>query len=219
MTQAIRVLIADDHAIVRDGIQSLLKTEPLIRVVGEAKTGQEAVLETEKLEPDVVIMDLVMPEMDGVEATRLILAKQPEVRILVLTSFGAEDKLLPAIRAGALGYLLKDSGAEELVGAIRQVYGGASSLHPVVARKLIQELARAEERAEIQESLTDREQQVLKLLARGLSNQQISQELVISEATVRNHVSNILGKLELESRTQAALYALREGLVSLDGTG
>jgi NarL family two-component system response regulator LiaR len=218
MTQAIRVLIADDHAIVRDGIQSLLKTEPLIRVVGEAKTGQEAVLETEKLEPDVVIMDLVMPEMDGVEATRLILAKQPEVRILVLTSFGAEDKLLSAIRAGALGYLLKDSGAEELVGAIRQVYGGASSLHPVVARKLIQELARAEERAEIQESLTDREQQVLKLLARGLSNQQISQELVISEATVRNHVSNILSKLELESRTQAALYALREGLVSLDGT-
>jgi NarL family two-component system response regulator LiaR len=219
MTEAIRVLIADDHAIVRDGIQSLLKTEPQIQVVGEAKTGQEAVLETEKLEPDVVIMDLVMPEMDGVEATRRILAKQPQVRILVLTSFGAEDKLLPAIKAGALGYLLKDSGAEELVGAIRQVHGGASSLHPVVARKLIQELARADERAEIQESLTDREQQVLKLLARGMSNQQISQELVISEATVRNHVSNILSKLELESRTQAALYALREGLVSLDGTG
>jgi NarL family two-component system response regulator LiaR len=219
MTEVIRVLIADDHAIVRDGIHSLLKTEPQIQVVGEAKTGHEAVLETEKHQPDVVIMDLVMPEMDGVEATRRILAKQPEVRILVLTSFGAEDKLLPAIRAGALGYLLKDSGAEELVGAIRQVYGGASSLHPVVARKLIQELAKANERAAIQEPLTVREQQVLKLLARGMSNQQISLELVISEATVRNHVSSILSKLELESRTQAALYALREGLVSLDRTG
>jgi NarL family two-component system response regulator LiaR len=216
MTSSIRVLVADDHAIVRKGIRALLATEPDIEVVGEAENGREAVIETEKLRPDVILMDLVMPEMDGIEAIRRITARQPEARILVLTSFAADDKVFPAIKAGALGYLLKDSGPEELVQAIHQVYRGESSLHPTIARKLLQELSRPSERPPTLEPLTEREVEVLRLVARGQSNQEIADELVISEATVRTHVSNILSKLHLASRTQAALYALREGLASLD---
>jgi len=216
MTSPIRILVADDHAIVRKGIRALLVTEPDIEVVGEAENGREAVIETEKLRPDVILMDLVMPEMDGIEAIRRITARQPEARILVLTSFAADDKVFPAIKAGALGYLLKDSGPEELVQAIHQVYRGESSLHPTIARKLLQELSRPSERPPTPEPLTEREVEVLRLVARGQSNQEIADQLVISEATVRTHVSNILGKLHLASRTQAALYALREGLASLD---
>ena len=216
MTRSIRVLVADDHAIVRKGIRALLATEPDIEVVGEAENGREAVTEVEKLRPDVILMDLVMPELDGIEAIRRITARQPEARILVLTSFAADDKVFPAIKAGALGYLLKDSGPEELVQAIHQVYRGESSLHPTIARKLLQELSRPSERPPTPEPLTEREVEVLRLVARGQSNQEIADQLVISEATVRTHVSNILGKLHLASRTQAALYALREGLASLD---
>ena len=216
MTRSIRVLVADDHAIVRKGIRALLATEPDIEVVGEAENGREAVTEVEKLRPDVILMDLVMPEVDGIEAIRRITARQPEARILVLTSFAADDKVFPAIKAGALGYLLKDSGPEELVQAIHQVYRGESSLHPTIARKLLQELSRPSERPPTPEPLTEREVEVLRLVARGQSNQEIADQLVISEATVRTHVSNILGKLHLASRTQAALYALREGLASLD---
>jgi NarL family two-component system response regulator LiaR len=161
-------------------------------------------------------MDLVMPEVDGIEAIRRITARQPEAHILVLTSFAADDKVFPAIKAGALGYLLKDSSPEDLVQAIHQVYRGESSLHPTIARKLLQELSRPSERPPTPDPLTEREVEVLRLVARGQSNQEIADQLVISEATVRTHVSNILGKLHLASRTQAALYALREGLASLD---
>jgi NarL family two-component system response regulator LiaR len=216
MTRSICVLVADDHAIVRKGIRALLATEPDIEVVGEAENGREAVTEAERLQPDVILMDLVMPEVDGIEAIRRITGRQPEARILVLTSFAADDKVFPAIKAGALGYLLKDSGPEELVQAIHQVYRGESSLHPTIARKLLHELSRPSERPPTPEPLTEREVEVLRLVARGLSNQEIADQLVISEATVRTHVSNILGKLHLASRTQAALYALREGLASLD---
>lgn len=218
MTGLIRVLVADDHAIVRKGICALLATEPDIEVVGEAQDGREAIAEAKRLRPDVILMDLVMPRVDGVQAIRWITAKQPEVRILVLTSFDGDDKVFPSIKAGALGYLLKDSRPEELVRAIQQVHRGESSLHPAIARKLLQELAESSEGASDTASLTEREKEVLQLLARGQSNRQISEWLDISEATVRTHVSNILAKLNLSSRTQAALYALREGLVPVHDT-
>jgi NarL family two-component system response regulator LiaR len=211
----IRVLVADDHAIVRKGICALLATEPDIEVVGEAKDGREAIAGAEKLRPDVILMDLVMPSMDGLEAIRRIVASQPEARVLVLTSFAGDDKVFPAVRAGALGYLLKDSGPEDLVQAIHQVYRGESSLHPSIARRVLQELANPSEQGPNTNALTEREVEVLQLVAGGQSNRDISNRLAISEATVRTHVSNILSKLNLGSRTQAALYALREGLASL----
>jgi len=218
MTDAIRIIIADDHAIVRKGIRAVLRNVPDIDVVGEAATGWEAIAEVEKLQPDVVLMDLAMPELDGIEAIRRIMNDHPEVRILVLTSFASEDKIFPAIKAGALGYHLKDSTPEELMEAIRQVHRGESSLHPVIARKVLQELSRPSERPPTPDPLTPREVEVLRLVAQGRNNQEIAEELVISETTVRTHVSNILSKLHLASRTQAALYALREGLASLDET-
>ncbi len=218
MTAPIRVLIADDHAIVRKGLRALLTTEPDIEVAGEAANGRAAVREAARLRPDVILMDLVMPEMDGIEAIRQITARQPGARILVLTSFAADEKVFPAIKAGALGYLLKDSGPEELVHALHQVHRGESSLHPTIARRLLQELGRPAERPPTPDPLTEREVAVLRLVARGHSNREIADDLAISEATVRTHVSNILGKLHLASRTQAALYALREGLASLDDT-
>jgi NarL family two-component system response regulator LiaR len=211
----IRVLVADDHAIVRKGLCALLATEPGIEVVGEAREGQEAITEAKRLQPDVILMDLVMPGMDGLEATRRIAASQPKTRILVLTSFSGDDKIFPAIKAGALGYLLKDSGPEDLVRAIQQVHNGESSLHPIVARRLLKELAFPLEKETEAASLTEREIEVLQLVARGQTNREIAERLAISEATVRTHVSNILSKLKLDSRTQAALYALREGLASL----
>jgi len=213
---SIRVLIADDHAIVRKGIRALLATERDIQVVGEARDGQEAIAESERLQPDVVLMDLVMPVVSGVEATRHIVSHQPETRVLVVTSFTGVDKVFPAIKAGALGYLLKDAGPEELVRAIRQVYDGNSSLHPAIARKLLQELYEPSEQADTDDMLTDREKEVLRLVAQGWSNLDIAERLAISEATVRTHVSHILTKLGLSSRTQAALYALRTGLASLE---
>jgi NarL family two-component system response regulator LiaR len=212
----IRVLVADDHAIVRKGICALLATEPLIEVVGEAHDGLDAISAASRLDPDVILMDLVMPVMDGLEAIRRLTSSQPDARILVLTSFHGDDKLFPAIKAGALGYLLKDSRPEELVEAIRQVHRGESSLHPSIARRLLRELSTPASRGADTESLTEREVEVLRLVAQGHSNRQISDCLTISEATVRTHVSNILAKLDLSSRTQAALYALREGLASLN---
>jgi NarL family two-component system response regulator LiaR len=217
--QPIRVLIVDDHTIVRKGIRALLATEPDIQVVGEAQDGQEAITEAKRLYPDVVLMDLVMPVMSGPEAIRYIVAHHPDIHILVLTSFADVDKVLPAIKAGALGYLLKDSGPDELLRAIRQVYRGNSSLHPAIARKLLQEIvmpANQQDPPPQQSPLTDRENDVLQLVAHGQSNQDIAEKLAISEATVRTHVSHILTKLGLSSRTQAALYALRIGLASLD---
>ena len=216
MTEAvIRVLVVDDHAIVRKGVVSLLATEPDIVVVGEAGNGRVAVEKAAELKPDVVLMDLVMPEMDGLEAIQQITASQPKARILVLTSFAADDKVFPALKAGALGYLLKDSNPEDLIEAIRQVKNGESWLHPAVARKVLNEWAHPEQTA-TPEPLTEREMEVLRLLAQGLSNREIAERLVLSEATVRTHVSSLLAKLHLASRTQAALYALREGLAKLD---
>ncbi len=214
-TTPIRVLIADDHAIVRKGLCALLATEPGIEVVGEASEGQEAITQARRLSPDVILMDLVMPCIDGLEAIQHITTHQPEIHILVLTSFAGDDKIFPAIKAGALGYLLKDSGPEDVVRAIHEVHRGESALHPSVARKLLHQVCCSESRKSQPDPLTEREIQVLQLVAQGGSNRDISEQLAISEATVRTHVSNILSKLNLCSRTQAALYALREGLASL----
>jgi NarL family two-component system response regulator LiaR len=213
---AITVLVVDDHAVVRRGIRSLLETEDDIEVVGEASNGEEAVREAERLNPKVVLMDLVMPELDGVEATRRIRSRKPDARILVLTSFGSDDKLFPAVKAGALGYLLKEAKPEELVRAIREAAVGHAAINPAVARRLLREFTREHGALPPPDPLTEREIEVLKTLALGLSNEGIAERLYISEATVRTHVSNILSKLHLDNRTQAALYALKEGLLSLD---
>jgi NarL family two-component system response regulator LiaR len=216
MSEPIRVLVVDDHVVVRRGIRALLATVDAVEVVGEAQDGQEALEKIEALCPDVILLDLLMPRMDGIETTRRAIEDDPEARILVLTSFAADDKVFPAIKAGALGYLLKDTGPDELVRAIHRVHRGESSLSPAIARKVLQELSRPASRPLTAEPLTEREVEVLQVVAKGKSNQEIAAELMISEATVRTHVSNILGKLHLASRTQAALYALREGLASLD---
>jgi len=216
--RTIRVLVADDHTIVRKGIRALLMTEPDVEVVGEARDGREAIAKAERLKPDVILMDLLMPGMDGVEATRHIKEHQLKARILVLTSFAGDEEVFPAIKAGAQGYLLKHCSPEELVQAIRQVHSGESALHPTIARKVLGRLYDAPDRKPRTVPLTEREMDVLQLVARGQRNQEISDQLTISEATVRAHVSNILAKLRLSSRTQAAIYALREGLASLDDT-
>ena len=213
----IRVLIADDHVLVRKGTAALLETEESIEVVGEASDGEEAVEQVERLQPDVVLMDLVMPQMDGIEATRRIAESQPGIRILVLTSFAGDDKVFPALKAGAHGYLLKDAQPEELVRAIREVHQGRSMLDSSVARKVLEQLSRPPGRPPTSEPLTEREIEVLRLIAQGMSNREMADKLVISVATVRAHVSSILSKLQLASRTQAALYALREGLADLGG--
>lgn len=216
MSDRIRVYIVDDHPIVRRGIKDLLETESGIEVVGEAASGHEALSGVEAAQPDLILMDLVMPEMDGIEATRRIRDRWPDTQVLVLTSFASDEKVFPAIKAGALGYLIKDTGPDELVRAVRQVHGGQTILHPLIAQKLLAEVTNPPDAPPAPEPLTEREMDVLRLIARGQSNQEIAETLVISVATVYTHVSNILGKLHLASRTQAALYALREGFASLD---
>jgi two-component system, NarL family, response regulator LiaR len=216
MTVAIRVLIADDHAVVREGLRGLITSERGMEVISEARDGHEAVLQARALHPDVILIDLVMPHLDGLEAIRQIKTENPEARILVLTSFADDDKVFPAIKSGALGYLLKDSSPYELLQAIRDVYRGESSLHPTIARKLIREISAPSNLPLAAEPLTEREVDVLRLLAQGLSNEEIAESLFIAQRTVSTHVSNILGKLHLANRTQAALYALREGLARLD---
>jgi NarL family two-component system response regulator LiaR len=216
-TLPIRVLLTDDHAIVRKGVRALLATERDIQIVGEASNGAEAVAQAEVLCPDVILMDLMMPKLDGIEATRQITAKIPAARVIVLTSFAADEKVFPAIKAGALGYLLKDSGPEELVRAIHQVYRGEPSLEPSIARKVLFELAQPPKQQPLTaDPLTERELDVLRLIAQGCSNKEIALKLSVSELTVRTHVSNILSKLHLASRTQAALYSLQKGITSLE---
>jgi NarL family two-component system response regulator LiaR len=214
--RTIRVLVVDDHAVVRKGIRALLAEIEGIEVIGEAGDGQEAMAQADALSPDVILMDLVMPGVDGIEATRQIAAGEAGPPILVLTSFAGDDKVFPAIKAGALGYLLKDSEPEDLVKAIQQVHRGEPSLQPSIAQKVLKELRHRSARPPTPDPLTDREMEVLRLVAKGLTNPQIARQLVITEATVRSHVSNILSKLHLANRVQATLYALQEGITSLD---
>ena len=211
-----RICIADDHAIVRQGIRALIETEPDMEVVGEAANGAEAVVQAAALRPDVILMDIVMPRKDGIQATKEIKEQDPRARILVLTSFAEDEKVFPAIKAGAAGYLLKDSSPLELLQAIRDVAEGKASLHPAIAFKVIRELSQPPSLPPTSEPLTVRELDVLRLVARGLSNLEVATTLVISERTVGSHVSNILGKLHLANRTQAALYAMHEGLATAE---
>ena len=209
----IRLMVVDDHRVVRSGVKALIATEEGLEVVGEATDGREAVTKATALEPDLVLMDLVMPEMDGVEATRRITEERSDLEILILTSFSEEERIIQAIKAGASGYLIKDASPDELVGAIRDTYRGESTLDPKVAGTVLRSMQK--EKDQPGEELTEREIEVLELIAEGLPNDDIATELYISERTVRSHVSNILGKLNLENRTQAALYAVRKGIAEL----
>ena len=210
----IRVLIADDHAVVRQGLRTFLELQDDIEVMGDACDGEEAVAAALDGRPDVVIMDLVMPGLDGIEATRRILRERPATRVIALTSFLDDEKVLPAVRAGAAGYLLKDVEPEQLVRAIRTVHGGEALLHPAATATVMRELAdHAEPADEADLGLTGREREVLALVARGLPNKVIARELGIAEKTVKTHVSSILAKLGVTDRTQAALLAVRRGWV------
>lgn len=213
--EPVRIMLCDDHAVVRQGLRTFLDTVDEVTVVGEARDGQEALELVKELRPDVVLLDLVMPRMDGIEATRQIRAACPGTRVIILTSYGEDEKLFPAIKAGAISYLLKDIGPDELVSAILAARRGEATLPPEIATKLMQQFAAEDEQAVLEE-LSERELEVLRQIAHGRSNKEISTILGISEKTVKTHVSNILDKLHLSDRTQAAIYALRERIVPLD---
>ena len=216
----IRVLIVDDHAVVRQGLRMFIDMQKDMEVVGEGTNGIEAVELATRWDPDVILLDLIMPEMDGVEATRIILERKPHSHVLILTSFGEDDKVFPAIRAGAQGYLLKDIQPNDLVKAVRETSQGKTQLHPDIAYRLMsavsgsapppdEELVPPNEELQL---LTEREREVLEWIAHGLSNREIAEKMVISEKTVKTHVSNLLDKLDLEDRTRAAIWALKHGL-------
>jgi DNA-binding NarL/FixJ family response regulator len=209
----IRILIADDHGVVRQGLRMFLALDPEFEIVGEAADGAQAVRLAQEIQPDVVLMDLVMPGMDGIEATRAIRARLPDTEVIALTSVLEDDKVVGAIRAGAIGYLLKNTDADDLARAIKAAAAGQVQLSPQAAARLMREVRAPES----PEALTDREREVLQLVARGQSNKEIARSLQIGEKTVKTHVSNILAKLGVPSRTQAALYAVRTGLVSSMG--
>lgn len=213
----IRVLIVDDHHVVRRGLLFFLKTQKDIEVVGEGKNGKEAIELAEKLQPDIILMDLVMPEIDGIQATKKIKTKYPKIEILMLTSFSDRDHVLPAMEAGAAGYQLKDIEPDELVQSIRQIMRGENILHPVVTSSLEQEREEEENAPHRLNPLTPRELDVLAELTKGKSNREIAASLFVTEKTVKTHISNIFAKLSLQDRTQAALYAVKHGLT--EGSG
>jgi len=214
MPEPITAMIVDDHEMVRNGARGYLEAQPEIAVVAEAESGAEAVRLASEFVPDVILMDLVMPGMDGVEATRKVKDVSPRSQIIILTSFHEDEHIFPALQAGAISYLLKDVKARELVEAILRAAKGEATLHPRVAARLIKQFSHGEpDRSNIFTELTEREIEVLTLIARGFANQKIAEELVISIGTVKGHVSNILSKLHLADRTQAAVYAWQEGIV------
>jgi len=217
-SEKIKVLIVDDHQVVRQGLRTFLELQDDILVIAEAGDGLAAVELVEQFKPDVVLMDLVMPRMDGISATQQIKSLAADVSVIALTSFTEDDKVFPAIQAGACGYLLKDVSPDDLVEAIRAAYHGEARLHPDITRKLMEQVAYpVSQTSQSQvEDLTDREMQVVRLVAQGYNNHDIAAELVISEKTVKTHVSNILSKVHLEDRTQLAIYAIKQGLVDVD---
>ena len=217
MSEPITVLLVDDHEMVRRGVRAFLETRPDITVVAEAGSGEEAVRLATEHAPDVALMDLIMPGMDGVEATRRLTARSPRTNVIMLTSYHDDEHVFPAIRAGALSYVLKEVGPEELADAVRKAAAGEAVLHPRVAARVVRELHGTwRDEPNAFRELSDRELEVLKLIAAGLSNAEIAGRLYVSEKTVKSHVSNILGKLHLADRTQAAVYAWRQGVVRRD---
>jgi len=216
MSRPICILIVDDHTVVRDGLNALISAEPGMKVIGMAGDGIEAVRLAQELQPDVILLDLVMPRMDGVQATLEIRKVYSKARILVLTSFAENHMVYSAIKAGANGYLMKDASSDELIQAIRDTYFNRPALGPEIARKLMQDIQGQDEEQHNASSLTDREIEILQQMALGKTNQDIADELVLSERTVRTHVTNILAKLGLSNRTQAVLYALRAGIAHMD---
>jgi NarL family two-component system response regulator LiaR len=214
MSEPITVLIVDDHAMVRQGVRAFLVTQPDFSVVGEASSGEDAVKMAAQFVPDVILMDLIMPNMDGVEATRRIKQVSPRSQVVVLTSYHEDENIFPAVKAGALSYILKDLSADELASAVRKAAVGEAVLHPRVAARVIKEVQGARgEKVNPFTELSERELEVLKLIADGMSNAEMAAKLVLSEKTIKAHVSNILSKLQLADRTQAAVYAWREGIV------
>lgn len=214
--EPINVMLIDDHRVVRQGLRDFLELQGDIEVVGEASSGEEGVQLASQLLPDVVLMDLVMPGIDGVETTRRLKAASPSTRVIVLTSFADDNKVFPAIKAGAISYLLKDISPEELAQAIRAAQRNEAVLHPEVAAKLMQEFSAPRANEAPVDQLTPREMDVLRLIAKGKSNKEIADNLIVSEKTIKTHVSNILSKLHLADRTQVAIYALRQRLVPME---
>jgi DNA-binding NarL/FixJ family response regulator len=215
----IRLLLCDDHAMFRQGLRSILETEDDFRIIGEASTGREAVRYALETKPDVVLMDIQMPELDGVAATKAVLAEQPVAKVIILTMYRQDKYVFEAIKVGARGYLLKDADANDLIDAIRRVAAGETLLNAEMAASILDEFRKVGELPEHPDhkisELTEREEDILRLLAQGASNQEIAQSLGVSEKTVRNRLSEIFSKLRLNNRTQAALYALREGIATL----
>jgi DNA-binding NarL/FixJ family response regulator len=211
---SIRILIADDHHVVRRGLVFFLRTQKGLEIIGEASNGKEAVELAKSLKPDIILMDLVMPEMDGIQATKIIKKEQPEIKIMMLTSFSDQDHVIPALEAGASGFQLKDIQPDELVTAIKKIIGGENLLHPKATSHLLANLSnKGNQKRNLLVELTKRELDVLKEIAKGKSNKEIAASLFITEKTVKTHVSNLLAKLELADRTQAALYAVKNQIV------